>query len=149
GRDRAVVAARRPHTHRRRAGRGDAVLVRARQRTGAGAARERAADGRDLRRVRAGAAGAIPRHRQHASQPPAALDGLEPVGLWRYFRAMRKTPVVMGVLSMVFGGVVALMTGVSLASQPFSKQMMGSMGKAFSGLPRAEGQPDVGPAFEH
>src|SRR6188472_2571130 len=61
---------------------------------------------------------------------------------------MRKTPVVMGVLSMVFGGVQALMTAVGLASQPFSKQMMGGMGKAFSGLPRAEGQPDMGPAFE-
>jgi hypothetical protein len=54
----------------------------------------------------------------------------------------------MGVLAMVFGGVQVLMTAVSLASQPFSKKMMGSMGKAFSGLPRAEGQPDVGPAFE-
>lgn len=54
----------------------------------------------------------------------------------------------MGVLAMVFGGVQILMTGAGLASQPFSKQMMGSMGKAFSGAPRAEGQPDVGPAFE-
>jgi len=61
---------------------------------------------------------------------------------------MRKTPVVMGVLAMVFGGIQVLMTGVGLVSAPFSKQMMGSMGKAFSGLPRPEGQPDVGDAFE-
>jgi hypothetical protein len=54
----------------------------------------------------------------------------------------------MGVLAMVFGGVQVLMTGVGLAGQPFSKKMMGGMGKAFSGLPHAEGQPDVGPAFE-
>ena len=40
----------------------------------------------------------------------------------------------MGVLAMVFGGVQVLMTGIGLASQPFSKQMMGGMGKAFSGL---------------
>ena len=50
----------------------------------------------------------------------------------------------MGVLAMVFGGVQASMTALGLASQPFSKQMMGGMGKAFSGLPRAEGQPDSG-----
>jgi len=57
---------------------------------------------------------------------------------------MRKTPVVMGVLAMVFGGLQVLMTGVSLLSAPFSKQMMGSMGKAFSNLPRKPGDPDVG-----
>lgn len=61
---------------------------------------------------------------------------------------MRKTPVTMGVLSMVFGGVQILMSGVGLVSQPYSKQMMGSMGKAFSGMPRAAGQPDMGPTFE-
>jgi hypothetical protein len=60
---------------------------------------------------------------------------------------MRKTPVVMGVLAMVFGGLQVLMTGASLLSAPFSKQMMGSMGKAFSELPRKEGEPDVGDAF--
>jgi hypothetical protein len=61
---------------------------------------------------------------------------------------MRRTPVVMGVLSMVFGGVQVLMTGVGLVSQPFSKQMMGGMGKALSGLPRQQGQPDMAPMFE-
>jgi hypothetical protein len=61
---------------------------------------------------------------------------------------MRKTPVVMGVLSMVFGGIQVLMSVVSLVSAPFSKQMMGSMGKAFSGLPRREGDPDVSEVFD-
>ena len=60
---------------------------------------------------------------------------------------MRKTPVVMGVLAIIFGGIQVLMTGVGLASAPFSKQMMGSMGKAFSGLPRREGEPDLGAMF--
>jgi hypothetical protein len=54
----------------------------------------------------------------------------------------------MGVLAMIFGGVQILFTGVSLIGQSFSKQMMGSMGKAVSGLPHPEGQPDMGEAFE-
>jgi len=54
----------------------------------------------------------------------------------------------MGVLSMVFGGVQVLMTGVNLASQSFSKQMMGGMGKALSGLPHEKGQPEMGEVFE-
>ena len=61
---------------------------------------------------------------------------------------MRKTPVVLGVLAMVFGGIQVLMSGVSLIGQPFSKQMINGMGKAFSGLPRQPGQPDVGDTFE-
>ena len=61
---------------------------------------------------------------------------------------MRKTPVVMGVLSMVFGGIQVLMSGAALGTAGFSKQMMGGMGKAFSGMPHQPGQPDVGPMFE-
>src|SRR5678816_1402899 len=61
---------------------------------------------------------------------------------------MRRTPVVMGVLAIVFGGIQVLMTGIGLLSQPFSKQMMGSMGKAFSGMAQKQGQPDMGPTFE-
>jgi hypothetical protein len=61
---------------------------------------------------------------------------------------MRKTPVVLGVLSMVFAGLQGLLSLVGLLSQPFSKQMMGSFGKAFSGLPKQEGQPDMGQVFE-
>jgi hypothetical protein len=40
------------------------------------------------------------------------------------------------------------MTGFNLVSQPFSKQMIGGMGKAFSNLPRQPGEPDVGTMFE-
>jgi hypothetical protein len=54
----------------------------------------------------------------------------------------------MGVLSMVFGGIQALMTGIGLVGQPLSKQMMGGMGKALSGLPRQQGQPDMAPVLE-
>jgi NADH:ubiquinone oxidoreductase subunit 5 (subunit L)/multisubunit Na+/H+ antiporter MnhA subunit len=61
---------------------------------------------------------------------------------------MRKTPVVMGVLSIVFGSIQVLVSAVSLVSAPFSKQMTANMGKAFSGLPRREGEPDIGPMFE-
>jgi len=61
---------------------------------------------------------------------------------------MRKTPVVMGVLAMVFGGLQVLITGFSLLSQPFSKQMMGSMGQALSARAQKEGEPNVAPHFE-
>jgi hypothetical protein len=57
---------------------------------------------------------------------------------------MRKTPVVMGVLAMVFGGLQALMSGGTLVTGLFSKQIMGSMEKAFSEMPRQPGDPDVG-----
>jgi len=55
---------------------------------------------------------------------------------------MRKTPAVMGVLSMVFGGLQAAISALTIASLPFSKGMMTEFSKAFSGLPRQEGQPD-------
>jgi hypothetical protein len=58
---------------------------------------------------------------------------------------MRRTPVVMGVLAMVFGGVQVLMSGVSIVSAYFSKQWMSN---AAAATPRLEGQPDMGPAFE-
>jgi hypothetical protein len=61
---------------------------------------------------------------------------------------MRKTPVVLGVLSMVFGGIQLLFSAVSLASAPLSKQMIGSMGKALSELPHKAGDPDVGGMFD-
>ena len=61
---------------------------------------------------------------------------------------MRKTPVVLGVLSMVFGGIQALMSVFGLLTQPFAKQMMGGFGKAFSNLPKQEGQPDMGQMFD-
>jgi hypothetical protein len=61
---------------------------------------------------------------------------------------MRKTPVVMGVLSMVFGGLQTAMSALTLASQPLSKGMMTDFSKAFSGLPKQEGQPDASAMFE-
>jgi hypothetical protein len=61
---------------------------------------------------------------------------------------MRKTPVVLGVLSMVFGGIQALMSIFGLLTQPFAKQMMGGFGKAFSSLPKQEGAPDMGQMFD-
>ena len=54
----------------------------------------------------------------------------------------------MGVLAMVFGGIQVLMTGIGLLSQPFSKQMMGSMGQALSARAQKEGEPNVAPHFE-
>jgi len=61
---------------------------------------------------------------------------------------MRKTPAVMGVLSMVFGGLQAAISALTIASQPFSKGMMTDFSKAFSGLPKQEGQPDPAAMFE-
>src|SRR5262245_17807182 len=61
---------------------------------------------------------------------------------------MRKTPVVLGVLSMVFGGLQALFSVIGILTQPFAKQMMGGFGKAFSGIPKKEGQPDVSEMFD-
>jgi hypothetical protein len=61
---------------------------------------------------------------------------------------MRKTPAVLGVLSMVFGGIQLAFSALTLVSQPFSKGMMTDFSKAFSGLPQQEGQPDTGKMFE-
>jgi len=64
---------------------------------------------------------------------------------------MRKTPVVMGVLAIIFGSIQVLMTGVGLASAPFSKQMMGSMGKGVQAFKKGLREPpeiDVTPSDE-
>jgi hypothetical protein len=61
---------------------------------------------------------------------------------------MRKTPVTLGVLAMIFGGLQALTSLVGLVSQPYAKKMMGGFGKAFSNLPKQEGQPDMSQVFE-
>lgn len=61
---------------------------------------------------------------------------------------MRKTPVVLGVLSMVFGGIQALFSAFGIVSQAFSKQVMGGFGKALSGFPKQEGAPDMGEMFD-
>lgn len=55
---------------------------------------------------------------------------------------------MLGVLSMVFGGVQLLISAVRLGTAPLEKEMVGSMGKALSSLPHKPGDPDVGPAFD-
>jgi hypothetical protein len=50
---------------------------------------------------------------------------------------MRKTPVVLGVLSMVFGGLVIVWSGFSMLSQRWSRDVMQDMK-----LPHRAGQPD-------
>jgi roadblock/LC7 domain-containing protein len=55
---------------------------------------------------------------------------------------MRKTPVTLGVLSMVFGGLVALYSGFNLAFQSLSGSFMSSLGQMAASAPRKPGQPD-------
>jgi hypothetical protein len=55
---------------------------------------------------------------------------------------MRKTPVTLGVLSMVFGGLVALYSGFNLIFQSFSGSFMTSMGQLAASAPRKPGDPD-------
>src|SRR5262245_12707385 len=50
---------------------------------------------------------------------------------------MRRTPVVLGVLAIVFGGLVALWSGFSLAMQGVSGNMLSEMK-----MPTMPGQPD-------
>jgi hypothetical protein len=58
---------------------------------------------------------------------------------------MRNTPVVLGVLSIAFGGLQALFSGVSLVTQSRSKEMLKGMGNVMAKLPGADqpGQPDI------
>ncbi|HEX8951212.1 MAG TPA: hypothetical protein VF997_10545 [Polyangia bacterium] len=60
---------------------------------------------------------------------------------------MRKTPVTLGVLSMVFGGLVALYSGFNLLFQSFSGSFMSSMGQLVASAPRKPGQPDPSVMF--
>jgi hypothetical protein len=55
---------------------------------------------------------------------------------------MRKTPVTLGILSMIFGGLVALYSGFNLVFQSFSGSFMSSMGQMAANAPRRPGQPD-------
>jgi cytochrome bd-type quinol oxidase subunit 2 len=57
---------------------------------------------------------------------------------------MRNTPVVLGVLSIAFGSLQALVSGASLATQSKTKDLLKGMGSAMSKLPGANqpGQPD-------
>jgi hypothetical protein len=55
---------------------------------------------------------------------------------------MRKTPVTLGILSMIFGGLVALYSGFNLVFSSFSGSLMSSMGQMAASAPRKPGQPD-------
>jgi hypothetical protein len=57
---------------------------------------------------------------------------------------MRKTPVVLGVLSMVLGGVTAFTSLFGLMTQPLTKGWMGMFGDLMSKAPRRAGAPDPG-----
>jgi hypothetical protein len=60
---------------------------------------------------------------------------------------MRKTPVTLGVLSMIFGGLVAVYSGFNLVFQSFSGSFMSSMGQLAASAPRRPGQPDPSVMF--
>src|SRR5947209_6975553 len=61
---------------------------------------------------------------------------------------MRRTPVVLGILSMVFGGLVALYSSVGLATQSLVKDWGQTFGKLGQIGPRRPGQPDPSAALE-
>ena len=60
---------------------------------------------------------------------------------------MRKTPVTLGVLSMIFGGLIAVYSGFNLVFQSFSGSFMSSMGQLAASAPRRPGQPDPAVMF--
>ncbi|HXU74359.1 MAG TPA: hypothetical protein VN947_33930 [Polyangia bacterium] len=60
---------------------------------------------------------------------------------------MRKTPVTLGILSMIFGGLVALWSSLSLVLASFSGTLMRSMGQLTANAPRRPGQPDPSVLF--
>jgi hypothetical protein len=60
---------------------------------------------------------------------------------------MRKTPVTLGVLSMIFGGLIAAYSGFNLVFQSFSGSFMSSMGQLAASAPRRPGQPDPAVMF--
>ncbi len=55
---------------------------------------------------------------------------------------MRKTPVVMGVLSIVFGALMTLWCAFQIITQSYMSKAFDS--SAFSGIPSKPGQPDLG-----
>ncbi|HEY2745305.1 MAG TPA: hypothetical protein VGL86_11800, partial [Polyangia bacterium] len=55
---------------------------------------------------------------------------------------MRKTPVTLGILSIIFGSLVALYSGFNLVFSSFSGSLMSSMGQMAASAPRRPGQPD-------
>jgi hypothetical protein len=61
---------------------------------------------------------------------------------------MRKTPVVLGVLSMVFGGLAAVGAAYTLFAQAFFTKFMGPLATFGHAVPAMPGQPNPGVMFE-
>jgi hypothetical protein len=62
---------------------------------------------------------------------------------------MRKTPTTLGVLSMVFGGLVALYSLVGLAFSTLGASFMNDLASHSKSLPAKPGQPDPTVMFSH
>jgi len=60
---------------------------------------------------------------------------------------MRKTPVILGVLSMVFGGLVGMWSAFGLLTQSFVKDWTKTMGSMMALQPHKEGAPDPAAMF--
>jgi hypothetical protein len=62
---------------------------------------------------------------------------------------MRKTPVVLGILSMIFGGLGLMWAAYTIFAQLFMTKMMGGAISALGhAMPHLPGQPDPGELFE-
>jgi hypothetical protein len=61
---------------------------------------------------------------------------------------MRKTPVVLGVLSIVFGSLMAAWKAFSLLVQGLVSNFLGGMGQMMKDLPRQPGAPDPTAVFD-
>jgi hypothetical protein len=61
---------------------------------------------------------------------------------------MRKTPVTLGVLAIIFGAVVALYDGGRLVLTSMSGALNKTLGAAMSSAPRRPGQPDMSVMME-
>ena len=60
---------------------------------------------------------------------------------------MRKTPVTLGVLSMVFGGLVAAYSAAGIALSSFSGTFLGNLGALARRAPQRPGEPDPAVLF--
>jgi hypothetical protein len=61
---------------------------------------------------------------------------------------MRRTPVVLGILSMVFGGLIAAYSAFGLATQSMVKSWTSAFGKMAAMGPPRPGQPDPAKMME-
>lgn len=55
---------------------------------------------------------------------------------------MRRTPVTLGILSMVFGGLIAVASGVGLLFSGLSSSLFGNLAALTKATPQQPGQPD-------